>query len=136
MYGGNGNDAMRGGLGNDAMYGGANNDLLRGGGGVDYFDGGSDDGEGFNGIGDRVSFFEQRATQGVVADLRTGVISNDGFGNVETMVGIESLGGDTAYIDTFYGNDSRNYLTAGRGDYIYGFGGDDVLQMAAAAAVV
>jgi Ca2+-binding RTX toxin-like protein len=136
IYAGNGNDVIRGGLGNDAMYGGANNDLMRGGGGVDSFDGGTDDGEGFNGIGDRVSFFEQLATQGVVADLRTGVISNDGFGNAETMVGIESLGGDTAYVDTFYGNDGRNYLSVSRGDFVYGFGGDDLLQVAAAAAVV
>ena len=136
LYGGNGNDFLRGGLGDDLLYGGANNDLLRGNGGVDYFDGGSDDGEGFNGIGDRVGFFELRATQGVVADLRDGTISNDGFGNVETMVGIESLGGDTAFVDTFYGNDGRNYLSASRGDYLYGFGGDDLLQTAAAAAVV
>ena len=136
IYGGNGNDTIRSGLGNDAMFGGANNDLMRGGGGVDSFDGGSDDGEGFNGIGDRISFFEQLATQGVVADLRTGIISNDGFGNAETMTGIESLGGDTAYVDTFYGNDGRNYLSVSRGDSVYGFGDNDVLQVAAAAAVV
>ena len=136
LYGGNGNDSLRGGLGNDAMYGGDNNDLMRGGGGVDSFDGGNDDGEGFNGIGDRVSFFEQLATQGAVADLRSGIISNDGFGNAETMVGVESLGGDTAYVDTFYGNDGRNYLSVSRGDFVYGFGGDDILQTASAAAVV
>ena len=136
IYGGDGNDVIRGGLGNDAMYGGANNDLMRGGGGVDYFDGGADDGEGFNGIGDRVSFFDQLATQGAVADLRTGVISNDGFGNVETMVGIESLGGDTAYADTFYGNDSRNLLGGNRGDSLYAFGGADSISLNSAAAVV
>ena len=136
MVGGNGNDQLRGGLGNDQFYGGANNDQFRGNGGIDYFDGGIDDGEGVNGIGDRVSFFEQRATQGVVADLRTGVISNDGFGNVETMVGIESLGGDSAFIDTFYGNDDRNYLAGGRGDSVYAFGGDDRFQMISATALL
>jgi len=136
VYGENGNDNLRGGLGNDQLYGGANNDLLRGNGGVDYFDGGADDGEGFNGIGDRVSFFEARATQGAVADLRTGVISNDGFGNVETMVNIESLGADTAFVDTFYGNDSRNFIGGGRGDNLYGFGGDDLFQTGAAAAII
>ncbi len=125
---------LRGGLGDDQLYGGDNNDLMRGNGGVDSFDGGADDGEGFNGIGDRVSFFEVRATQGAVADLRTGVISNDGYGNVETMVGIESLGGNTAYADTFYGNDGRNYLFGDVGDNIYGFGGDDILQFASAPA--
>jgi Ca2+-binding RTX toxin-like protein len=136
LYGEGGNDGLRGGLGNDQLYGGSGNDLLRGNGGVDYFDGGSDDGEGFNGIGDRVSFFEARATQGAVADLRTGVISNDGFGNVETMVGIESLGADTAFVDTFYGNDDRNFLGGSRGDNLYGFGGDDLFQIGAAAAVI
>ncbi|HEY6661371.1 MAG TPA: calcium-binding protein, partial [Sphingomicrobium sp.] len=136
VYGEAGNDVLRGGLGDDQLYGGDNNDLMRGNAGVDYFDGGADDGEGFNGIGDRVSFFEVRATQGAVADLRTGVISNDGYGNVETMVNIESLGGDTAFADTFYGNDGRNYLFADRGDSAYGFGGDDVVQTASAAAVV
>ena len=135
IYGGNGNDGLRGGLGNDQLYGGANNDLLRGNGGVDYFDGGTDDGEGINGIGDRVSFFEQRATQGVVADLRTGIISNDGFGNVETMVGIESLGADTAYADTFHGDDSRNALFGNRGDSLYGHGGDDAIQLSSATAI-
>ena len=136
IYGGNGNDGLRGGLGNDQLFGGANNDLLRGNGGVDYYDGGTDDGEGFNGIGDRVSFFDARATQGAVADLRTGVISNDGYGNVESMVGIESLGADTAFVDTFYGNDGRNFLGGSRGDNLYGFGGDDLFQTGSAAAVV
>ncbi|RIX27227.1 beta strand repeat-containing protein, partial [Sphingomonas edaphi] len=136
IYGGNGNDGLRGGLGNDQLYGGANNDLLRGNGGVDYFDGGIDDGEGVNGIGDRVSFFELRATQGAVADLRTGVISNDGFGNVETMVDIESLGADTAYVDTFHGDDNRNFFGGSRGDNLYGHGGDDRFQTGAAAAVI
>src|SRR4029078_10626880 len=111
-------------------------DLMRGNSGVDYFDGGADDGDGFNGIGDRVGFYEQRATQGVVADLRTGIISNDGYGNVETMVNIESLGGDTAFADTFYGNDARNFLFAELGDSAYGFGGNDVFQIASAAAIV
>src|SRR4029078_13212533 len=111
-------------------------DLMRGNSGVDYFDGGADDGDGFNGIGDRVGFYEQRATQGVVADLRTGVISNDGYGNVETMVNIESLGAGTAFADTFYGNEGRNYLFGDRGDSLYGFGGDDVFQLASATATL
>ena len=136
LHGGNGNDGLRGGLGNDQLFGDAGNDLLRGNGGVDYFDGGADDGEGVNGIGDRVSFYDARATQGAVADLRTGIISNDGFGNVETMVGIESLGADTAYADTFYGNDGRNYLLGNRGDYLYGFGDSDIFQISSAAAVI
>ncbi|QNN64476.1 hypothetical protein H9L12_09110 [Sphingomonas rhizophila] len=136
IYGGNGRDQLRGGLGADQLFGGANNDLMRGNDGVDYFDGGSDDGFVSNDLGDRVSFYEARATQGAVADLRTGTISNDGYGNVETMVGIESLGGDTAFVDTFHGNDDPNFLTGSRGDFLYGHGGNDFFQMLSAAAVL
>lgn len=136
LYGEGGNDQLRGGLGDDQLYGGDGNDLLRGNGGVDYFDGGANDPFDDNNIGDRVGFFDRRATEGAVADLRTGIISNDGFGNVETMVGIESLGSGTAYADIFYGNDDRNYLAGDVGDQVYGFGGDDRFQLTSAAAVV
>jgi Ca2+-binding RTX toxin-like protein len=138
LFGGGGFDVLLGEDGDDEIRGGSGDDLMRGGAGVDYFDGGTDEGE-WNetaGFGDRVSFFEERATQGVVADLRTGVISNDGFGNVETMVGVESLGADTAFADTLYGDDSFNFLYAGLGDSLYGFGGADVMEVTAAAAVV
>ena len=136
LYGEGGNDLLRGGRGDDQLYGGDGSDLLRGNGGVDYFDGGANDPFTDTNTGDRVSFFDQRATQGVVADLRTGIISNDGFGNVETMVGIESLGAGTAFADILYGNDDSNYLTADVGDQAYGFGGDDRFQMTSAAAVL
>jgi Ca2+-binding RTX toxin-like protein len=137
INGGAGDDNIRGEAGDDSIYGGSGDDLMRGGEGVDHFDGGADDGvwNDTTGYGDRVSFLELRATQGVVADLRTGIISNDGFGNSETMANVESLGADTAYADTLYGNDSINFLYAGLGDSLYGFGGDDVIQVTAAAAV-
>ena len=139
LDGGDGDDIVQGGAGNDALRGGNGNDLLRGGEGVDSFDGGSDDPDVSpvtGNVGDRISFYEVGATQGVVADLRTGIISNDGFGNVETMVGIEGLGADTAFIDTLYGNDSANTLFAGLGDFLYGFGGDDSFLLSAATAVL
>jgi Ca2+-binding RTX toxin-like protein len=135
LDGGAGDDIMRGEDGDDTLRGGDGSDLLRGGRGVDSFDGGADD-DGASTFGDQVSFFEQRATQAVVADLRTGLITNDGFGNVETMVNVESLGGDTAFVDTFYGNDGANALFASKGDNLYGFGGDDRITLSAAAAVV
>ncbi len=37
------------------------------------------------------SFYALNATQGAVANLFTQTISNDGFGNAETMTGVESL---------------------------------------------
>ena len=132
-----GDDVLIGTSADEIINGYAGNDLLRGNGGVDSFDGGSDTGDNpATGYGDRVSFYQLGATQGVVADLRTGIISNDGFGNAETMVGIESLGADTAFVDTFDGNDGINFLAGGRGDNLYGFGGDDFVLLSVAAAVV
>jgi Ca2+-binding RTX toxin-like protein len=135
--GGDGQDALYGDDGNDVLRGGAGNDLLRGGAGVDSFDGGPDDlVNGPVGMwGDVASFYEARATQAVIADLRTGAISNDGFGNAETMTGIESLEGDTAFADTLHGNDQRNLLVAGRGDTVYAYGGDDRVELRLAAAL-
>jgi len=131
LVGGAGDDTLYGGDGNDTLYGGDGDDVLRGGAGVDSFDGGSDTGldGAAGGFGDSISFEEANATQGAVADLRTGLIANDGFGNAETMTGIESLGGGTAFADTFYGNDQRNVLYGATGDGLYGFGGNDTFRV-------
>lgn len=120
LYGDAGFDFLYGDDGNDRMFGGLDDDFMRGGRGVDYFDGG--DGN------DRISFFEFTATQGVIADLRTQTISNDGFGNAETMVSIEGLGGGTVFTDLFYGNDVNNVLIADRTDTVLAFDGDDFVQ--------
>ena len=136
IHGDEGDDQLRGNAGDDQLYGGDGNDLLRGNAGVDHYDGGSDYGLSNQGYGDRISFFDRAATSGVIADLGTGIISNDGFGNVETMVGIESLGGDTAFVDQFYGNDESNSLFGSRGDIIMGFGGDDAFLASAALAML
>ncbi|MFS0738102.1 hypothetical protein ABC347_13720 [Sphingomonas sp. 1P06PA] len=114
-------DFMYGEAGDDQIFGGDGDDFLRGGAGVDSFDGGT----GF----DRISFFEPTATQGVVADLATGVISNDGFGNAETMTSIEGLGNTTFFVDTLRGNDGDNLLLASSEDIIEGRAGNDMLQM-------
>ena len=138
--GGLGDDNLRGESGDDTLNGGAGSDLIRGGAGLDTFDGGSEDPLsttfGPNSFGDRISFFEVAATQGVIADLRTGIISNDGFGNVETMTGIESLGGDTAFADTFHGNDGRNAMLGSKGDFLYGYDEEDFFQLSGAAAML
>ncbi|MEA3054200.1 MAG: hypothetical protein QOG72_3103, partial [Sphingomonadales bacterium] len=129
-------DAISGNDGNDILNGLGGDDVLRGGRGVDGFDGGADDMSADpTSRGDAISFFERAATQGAVADLRTGTISSDGFGNAETMTGIESIVGDTAFADTFYGNDNGNALSGSLGDTLYGFGGDDVVSLNAAPAV-
>jgi Ca2+-binding RTX toxin-like protein len=135
IHGDQGNDTIEGGADADTLYGDAGNDLLRGGSGADSFDGGAnltaDDPLAF--YGDRIDFADRGATQGAAADLRTGAIANDGFGNAETMTGIESLGGGTAFADTFHGDDQRNVLVGGRGDSLYAHGGDDRVELSLAA---
>lgn len=121
LYGDDGNDNLRGEDGNDRLFAGAGDDFMRGGRGIDYFDGG----DGF----DRISFVDDAMTQGVIANLMTGRISNDGFGNRETMVAIEHLGGGSVFADRFYGNDLANDLLADRTDQVLGYGGDDRVQL-------
>jgi Ca2+-binding RTX toxin-like protein len=137
LYGGAGNDTihgsagydtLRGQLGNDKLYGDDGDDYLNGGAGTDKFDGGAGT--------DRVSFFDTTATQGVVADLRTQSISNDGFGKAETMTSIESLGAGTQFVDKFYGNNLDNGLIVDHGDSAFGFGGNDHFQVSGAPLVI
>jgi Ca2+-binding RTX toxin-like protein len=114
--------------GDDIIYAGDGNDYMRGGAGVDYFDGGA-------GI-DRVSLFHLNATQGAIASLLTGKISNDGFGNTETMVNVENLGQGTAYADRFTGDHNDNFFLADIGDMILMMGGDDTVQLSAAPSLL
>lgn len=118
---GDGGDTYAGPFGNDTLNGGAGDDVMRGGGGLDSYDGGT-------GI-DRVSFFSRAATAGVKANLATGVIANDGFGNAETMISVEGLGGGTAFVDTFTGNAGDNFIIGGIGDLIVGGDGDDTFEL-------
>ena len=79
-------------------------------------------GEGF----DRVSFFNVDATSGVVADLRTQTVSDNGYGGTVALSSIESLGSTIAFADVLDGDDNDNVLTAaGSGDTLRGHGGDD-----------
>ena len=137
VHGGGGNDLARGDDGDDRLFGDSGNDNLRGGRGVDSFDGGANDAlsNPVGSYGDKVSFYEQAATQGAVADLRTGIIANDGFGNAETMVNVELLGDGTAFADTFHGNDNSNALLGGFGDSLHGLGGRDYIYLSGAPAL-
>lgn len=136
IYGGDGNDFLfgdggtnyNGPSGDDLLFGGGGDDFLRGGAGVDYYDGG----DGF----DRVSFHMRAATQGVVANLITQTVANDGFGNAETMTSIEGLGAGGAYADHFTGDDNPNLLFGDVGDTVIGNGGDDDFQLGSAPALV
>jgi Ca2+-binding RTX toxin-like protein len=128
LNGDEGDDSIRGNGGDDTLLGGGGDDLLRGGAGVDSFDGG----DGF----DRVSFFHADATQGVVASLLTQTISNDGYGNAETMTSIEGLGGHTRFADDFTGDDNDNLFLIGGGDTLHALGGNDDIQVDNAPALI
>jgi len=119
-----GANTLNGGLGDDSLFGRDGDDLMRGDEGVDTFDGGA----GF----DRVSFASLKATQGVIADLSTGQIANDGFGNAETMTGVEGLGGGTIFADAFRGDGAGNLFLIGTGDTLEAMGGDDSIIAAGA----
>ena len=122
LNGGDGDDLIRGAAGNDTLIGGDGDDFLRSNRGIETMDGG----DGF----DRISFYNLDATEGVIADLRTGIVTNDGFGNVETFANIEGLGGGTVFVDYFDGDDNANLLLAsGVGDVINGHGGHDEVRI-------
>jgi Ca2+-binding RTX toxin-like protein len=107
---------------NDTLAGSGGDDTLNGGAGVDSFDGGADY--------DRISFYALNAMQGASADLTTQTIANDGFGNAETMTGIESFGLATSFADNLNGNHQANEFFVGTGDQAYGQGGDDTFWIA------
>ena len=150
LHGGAGMDTLEGGDGDDALYGdedgdflygyqgddqlsgGAGNDFLLGREGVDSYHGGGDDGHDWGSftsfIGDRAQISGSRATEAMSVDLRTGIVANDGFGNREQLTGIESLGGGTVFVDSFYGDDRANHIGASDRDIVMGFGGDDLFS--------
>ncbi len=135
ITGGEGSDQLRGDgttsgvgpFGNDEIYGEGGDDYMNGGAGVDYFDGG--DGA------DRVSFYNRSATQAAVASLITQTVTNDGFGNAET-VSVEGLGAEHASLISFTGDDNANFMYAGLGDTVLTNGGDDTIQVDSAAFIL
>ncbi len=132
LNGGDQDDDLRGGPGADVLNGGNGNDLLHG---SAY--GGADGADGYDGGAgvDRVSFYDRNATQAAAADLTLMTISNDGFGNAETMTGIEELGGGTQYPDVFIGDAGANALWGMSGDTLEGRDGDDTLGAGGALAI-
>jgi Ca2+-binding RTX toxin-like protein len=120
LWGDDGHDTLHGEAGNDSLFGGAGLDFLRGGAGIDRLDGGDGD--------DTASFADFAAKQGAIVDLRTGKVANDGFGNAETLVSIESVSG-TYNADTLLGSDTANSFTGGAGDTVRGYGGTDVFDI-------
>lgn len=113
VWGTSANDTLVGNGADNTFSGGAGVDVIRGAGGWDVAD-----------------FYNNAALAGAVVNLSraNGQVRNDGFGNVETITGIEELWG-TFRADTFTGNSANNsfYGDAG-GDTISGGGGNDTLN--------
>lgn len=132
LQGMGGDDSVDGGLmggaGNDTLLGGEGNDWLRGEEGNDLIDGGS---------GSDVVFYESTGvTTGIVANLATGVVSNDGQGGQDTLSNVENihasyhgdsvtLGASNGYVFGRAGNDT---LVGGAGDqyFVPGSGNDSI----------
>ena len=150
LDGGAGNDTLLGGDGNDKLFGLAGADLLEGGAGDDNLSGSAGIDEFFGGDGIDIVSFED-GSQGARVDLLTGTVTNDGFGNAETLVSVESAGGSRfgdimstgivgnlvgrAGADSLTGGDGDNYISPGSGaDTVDGGAGLDTLDLSARQA--
>lgn len=115
LWAGSGNDTLTGGDGNDWLIGGAGANVLNGGAGLDTAD--------YSG-----------ATQGVRIDLNDGSVTNNGYGQIDTLTSIENLTGG-AFNDVLIGQGADNILIGGAGaDYLIGLGGNDTLDGGTGAA--
>jgi Ca2+-binding RTX toxin-like protein len=120
IKGSSGDDILIGNAGGDALDGGAGDDWIEGGVGVDSISGGT-----HGTHGDTISFHS--ATQAAVIDLSTNTITNDGYGNVDTVSGIENIEG-SENADSITGDSGVNFLFGLEGnDTLIGGGGDDKL---------
>ena len=118
ISGGDGNDTVRGQSGDDAVNGGLGDDALDGGQGVDTINGGS---------GQDLLDFDSDAS-GIIINLKTGVIANDGFGNAETVSGIESVNAGLTGDDQITLSDISGIANGyGGNDLLVGGNGSDTL---------
>ena len=97
-----GNDTLRGGDGDDNLMPTNGNDSIDGGGGYD-------------------TVYYQDSQTGIVANLQTGVVSNDGLGGADTVVNVEGIHGASLA-------NSGDYITLSNlGGYVFARAGNDTL---------
>lgn len=126
LVGNEGDDVLDGWYGNDTLSGGLGNDTLIGGEGLD-------------------TATYVNSTAAVNVDLRIqGVAQDTGGEGIDTLIGIEYLTG-SAYGDTLRGNDDFNLIIDNavaattprtQSDALYGYGGNDSIQVTRAATAV
>ena len=119
-----GNDTITGTAFADEISGAGGDDTLRGGGGNDALVGGTG--------ADTADY--STAAAGVVAQLNTGLVGNDGDGGSDTLAQIENLTG-SALNDVLIGDAGANVLRGGLGrDVLVGLDGDDTIYGGAGLA--
>jgi Ca2+-binding RTX toxin-like protein len=120
LTGGLGNDFLRSGAGNDTIYGNDGDDTIVGGEDNDTIDGGA-------GI-DVIDYYESGTANGVAVNLGSGTASDDGFGDTDTLTGIENVEG-TDYEDAITGDSGNNTIMGRAGDdTLDGSGGNDTVS--------
>ncbi len=131
VFGDDGNDTFYNGQGYLSAWGGAGNDqfidvqdplsvsLYR----SEFFPGdGADNVDSTTG---QVAVRYYDAPAGITADLALGSVSNDGWGNIDTLIAVEGIGG-SGFNDTLNLDDSDNLAwTESGNDIINALGGDD-----------
>lgn len=109
VFGSSWDDTLIGDSLDNQLQGAAGNDLLNGGGGMDV-----------------AAYYSDPA--GAVVDLTLGT-AVDGFGDHDTLVNIERIGGSNVGNDLLYGDSINNSITGNGGDDgLYGRAGNDWLD--------
>ncbi|MEG4803201.1 type I secretion C-terminal target domain-containing protein [Microcoleus sp. ARI1-B5] len=116
---------------NDTIVGGWGDDLINGSDGDDLLDGfyGFDTLNGGNGVDTATyAFYINENGDGILADLKHGVVRFPGDSQTETLIDIENLIGSMGN-DALHGNELNNSLVGGYGnDWLNGREGNDNLQ--------
>ena len=122
-------DLITGSGGNDSLFADAGDDTLDGGVGFDYLEGGAGNDTLIGGIGDDTNNTAgyRDAIWGIIADLESGTVFDDGFGTSDTLVNIANIAG-SGFDDIITGSGAANEVAGEDGaDTLNGLGGDDLL---------
>ena len=131
LSGGGGNDTLMGGAGADALTGGAGDDTLSGGPGTEATLDGMDGDDTYMGVegGETVT---EDANEGMDTVYYAAPPDDPGTEDTdESMNGIGTSGsavGTPSNVETVFGTQNDDYLTAAAGAAVLGLGGDDVLS--------
>lgn len=137
IYGTPDDDDLYGTVANDVILGGAGYDYIYSSSGYDTIDGEADGGQ--------LYYYDSGLQNGVVVNLSTGIVSDDGFGYTDTVTGITDVQG-SEFDDVITGDSAENFIDAGEGeDTLDGgsgtdgvmflqYSGDTVVSLAAGTA--